>query len=249
MKLEFEGRVALVTGAASGIGRACALELARGGADVALVDVAAESQLAQVENLLKAAGGRVLSFRADVAEHERAARVVEEAAARLGRLDVLVNAAGVTADAPLWEMSEEQWRRVLDVNLKGAFSYTQAAARHFRAARAGKVVNVASVEAMRGRFGLANYAASKAGLVALTRSTAAELGRYNVNVNAVAPGFIRTPLVERLTDKVREQAARDSVLGRIGEPEDVAHAVAFLCSERARYITGAVLVVDGGQLL
>src|SRR5919205_463151 len=190
MTLEFEGRVALVTGAASGIGRACAAELARGGADVALVDVAAEAQLAQAENLLKAAGARVLSFRADVAEHARAAQVVEEAVARLGRLDILVNAAGVTADAPLWEMTEEQWRRVLDVNLKGAFSYTQAAARHFRLRRAGKVANVASIEAMRGRFGLTNYAASKAGLVALTRSAAGELGRFGVNVNAVAPGFI-----------------------------------------------------------
>jgi 3-oxoacyl-[acyl-carrier protein] reductase len=247
--LEFEGKVALVTGAASGIGRACALELARGGADIALVDVASETQLAQAENLLKGAGGRVLSFRADVAEHARAALVVEETLARLGRLDILVNAAGVTSDAPLWEMTEEQWRRVLDVNLKGAFSYTQAAARHFRTRGAGKVANVASIEAMRGRFGLANYAASKAGLIALTRSTAAELGRYGVNVNAVAPGFIRTPLIARLPDKVREQAARDSVLGRMGEPEDVAHAVAFLCSERARYVTGAVLNVDGGQLL
>jgi 3-oxoacyl-[acyl-carrier protein] reductase len=247
--LEFEGKVALVTGAASGIGRACALELARGGADIALVDVASETQLAQAENLLKGAGGRVLSFRADVAEHARAAQIVEETLARLGRLDILVNAAGVTSDAPLWEMTEEQWRRVLDVNLKGAFSYTQAAARHFRARGAGKVANVASIEAMRGRFGLANYAASKAGLIALTRSTAAELGRYGVNVNAVAPGFIRTPLIERLPDKVREQAARDSVLGRMGEPEDVAHAVVFLCSERARYVTGAVLNVDGGQLL
>lgn len=136
MKLEFEGRVALVTGAASGIGRACAVELARAGADVALLDAAAEAVLAQAENLLKPAGGRVVSFRADVRDHERAARVVEETLARLGRLDILVNAAGTNADAPLWEMTEEQWRLVLDTNLKGAFSYTQAAARHFRRARA-----------------------------------------------------------------------------------------------------------------
>ena len=247
--MDFESKVAVVTGGASGIGRACALEFARGGADVVLVDIADEAALAQAENLLKAAGGRVLSFRADVGHHERAREIVGEAVARFGRVDILVNAAGTTADAPLWEMSEEQWRRVLDVNLKGAFSFVQAAARFFRERRAGKIVSVASIEAMRGRFGLSNYAASKAGLIALTRSAAAELGRSNVNVNAVAPGFVRTPLVARLSDKIKEEAVRESALGRMAEPEDVAHVVAFLCSERARHITGEVIRVDGGQLV
>ncbi|HEV3470161.1 MAG TPA: glucose 1-dehydrogenase [Pyrinomonadaceae bacterium] len=247
--MEFEGRVALVTGAASGIGRACALELARGGADVALVDAAGEEALAAAENLVRAAGALAAGFRADVAEPGRAAAVVEEVSARLGRLDILVNAAGTTADALLWEMTDEQWARALDVNLTGAFNYLRAAARVFRQRRAGKVVNVASVEAFRGRRGLANYAASKAGLLSLTRSAAAELGRYDVNVNAVAPGFIRTPLVERLPEKVRAQALAETALGRLGEPEDVAAAVAFLCSDRARHVTGACLTIDGGQLL
>src|SRR5918998_2821031 len=249
MTLEFEGRVAPVTGGASGIGRACAWELARAGADLGVVDAAPEARLAQVENLLKAAGGRVVSFRADVREHARAAQVVEETLARLGRLDLLVNAAGTTSDAPLWEMSEEQWQLVLDTNLKGAFSYTQAAARHFRRARAGRVVNVASIEAGRGRFGLSNYAASKAGVGALTRAAAAELGRYGVCVNAVAPGFTRTPMIEALPERVKEQAVRESLLGRMAEPEDVARVVAFLCSEDARHVTGEVIRVDGGQLV
>jgi 3-oxoacyl-[acyl-carrier protein] reductase len=247
--MEFESRVALVTGGASGIGCATCWELARNGADLAVIDAAGEVALAQVENALRAAGGRVITIAADVADHRRASQAVEETLGRLGRLDILVNAAGTHADAPLWEMTEEQWQRVLDVNLKGAFNYLRAAAPIFRAQRRGKVVNVASIEAMRGRFGIANYAASKAGLVALTASAAAELGRYRVNVNAVAPGFVRTPLVELLPEAVRAEAIKAAALGRLGEPEEVAHVIAFLCSERARYITGEVIRVDGGQLL
>ena len=246
--MEFEGRVAVVTGAASGIGLACAVALARGGADVSVVDVAGEDVLIKTSNALKETGARVATFNADVSDHGKAGRIIAETIGRLGRLDILVNAAGVTADAPLLEMSETQLDRVMDVNFKGTFNYLQAAARVFREQRSGKIVNVASIEALRGRFGVTNYAASKAAVVALTRSAAAELGRYQTNVNAVAPGFTRTPLTERLPRKILEEAARESAFGRLAEPEDVAGVVAFLCSERARHITGEVIRVDGGQL-
>ena len=245
----FSGKVALVTGGASGIGRACALEFARGGASVAVVDVAGGDAPAETARLAREAGARVFTFEADVADFGKAERIVAETRVRLGGLDLLVNAAGTTADAPLWRMTETQWERVLNANLKGAFNYTRAAAAVMRAQGAGRIVNVASVEAFRGRFGLANYAASKAGLVGFTRGAAADLGRDGVNVNAVAPGFVRTPLTERLPAEVLAEAARSSVFGRLGEPEEVAAVVAFLCTDAARYITGEVVRVDGGQTL
>lgn len=246
----FEGKIAIVTGAASGIGRACALELARGGACLAVVDIVGEEVLTKAARAFEDAGTRAVAvFNADVSDFVRAGEVVSETLERLGRVDLLVNAAGVTADAPLWEMSEAEWDRVLNVNLKGTFNYLRAAARVFRERHAGRVVNVASIEAWRGRFGLANYAASKAGVLALTKSAAAELGRYDVNVNAVAPGFTRTPMIEHLPEKVLAQAARESVFNRIAEPEDIARVVAFLCSDAARHITGEVIRVDGGQLI
>lgn len=249
MARRLEGKRAIVTGAASGIGRACALELARGGASVVAVDIAEDGLREAARAFEEASGARVETFKAEVSDYEEAGRIVAAARERLGGVDVLVTCAGVTADAPLWKMDEAAWDKVLGVNLKGTFNYVRAVSTVMRERRAGKIVTVASVEAFRGRFGLANYAASKAGLVALTRSAAAELGRHGVCVNAVSPGFIRTPLVERLPEAIRERAARESVLGRMGEPEDVAHAVLFLCSERARHVTGAVLNVDGGQSL
>ncbi|HEX8069244.1 MAG TPA: 3-oxoacyl-ACP reductase FabG [Pyrinomonadaceae bacterium] len=245
----FAEQVAIVTGGASGIGRACAAEFARGGADVAVVDVAGEDALNETARLVREAGARCLTFRADVTDAGKAERVVAETRVRLGRVDVLVNAAGTSVDAPVWRLTETQWERVLNVNLKGAFNYIRAVAPGLRAQGAGKIVNVTSVEAERGRFGVSAYAASKAGLVALTRTAAAELGPAGVNVNAVAPGFVRTPLVERLPEEIKEAAARASVFGRLGEPEEVAAVVAFLCTEAARYVTGAVIRVDGGQLL
>lgn len=247
--MDFKGQVAVVTGGASGIGRACALELARGGASVSVVDVAGEDVMIQASRLLKETGARIATFSADVTDHGKASRIISETRVRLGRVDILINCAGVNSDAPLWEMRESQWDRVVSVNLKGTFNYINAVARLFREQRSGKIVNIASIQAWRGRFGISNYAASKAGVIGLTKSAAADLGRYNVNVNAVAPGFIRTHMTEKLPAKILEEAEREAVLGRLGEPQDVAGVVAFLCSEHARYITGEVISVDGGQSL
>ncbi len=247
--MEFQGRVAIVTGAASGIGRACALELARQGANISVVDQAGEDVMIHTSHLLKEAGVRVATFSADVTDHGKASRIVAETRARMGRVDILVNAAGTNSDAPLWNMTESQWDRVLNVNLKGTFNYLHAVVRLFREQRSGKIVNIASIQALRGIFGISNYAASKAGVIGLTKSAAAELGRSNVNVNAVAPGFIRTPMTERLASEILEEAERETVLGRIGEAQDVANLVAFLCSERARHITGELIKIDGGQSL
>jgi 3-oxoacyl-[acyl-carrier protein] reductase len=246
----FEGRVAIVTGGASGIGRACALEFARGGASVAVVDMASEDTTREMAHLIREAGARnVVTFRADVADFVEAERVIGAIQSQLGGCDILVNAAGVNDDAPVWRMTEVQWERVIDVNLKGAFNYVRAVAVVMRGARAGKIVNVASVEAFRGRFGLSNYAASKAALVGFTRAVAADLGRDGINVNCVAPGFTRTRMTESLPSEVLDEAARSSVFGRIAEPEEIASVIAFLCSDAARYITGEVVKVDGGQLL
>ena len=248
MDLGLAGRKALVTGGGSGIGAAVALELAAEGCDVAIVDVdraAAESVARQVGAL----GRRGLARVADVSDFALAESVVREVAAELGRLDVLVCCAGITDDAVSWRMQEPQWDRVLAVNLKGCFNYARAAGSLMKEQGSGRIVAIASINGLRGKFGQANYAASKGGLVALCKTLARELGRYGVTVNVIAPGMVSTALTATLPAEVVERAVGETLTGRLAEPADCAAAVTFLCSERARRMTGQVLRVDSGQYL
>ena len=235
-------QVALVTGGMRGIGLAIGRALAADGAAIAIVDRDAG------ENTTSPLPGAICLGR-DVRDFEGARTAVAEIERRLGPIGAVVLNAGISSDAPSWKMDERSWRDVIDVNLTGAFAYAQATARLMRERGRGSIVFVSSINGLRGKFGLANYSASKAALIGLTRTLARELGPRGIRVNAVAPGYIRTDLTEKLDKRFIDQAAQESALGRIGQPEDVAHLVSFLVSERARHITGEVIRVDGGQLV
>jgi len=248
------GRVVVVTGGATGLGRATALEFAQRGVAVAINyvdlpdrDVAAQALL--TETAIRALGVPVYCARCDVRNHAEVEKFITTVRERLGGVHYLVNNAGVAHDGALWRLSPEAWQEVLDTNVTGAFNCIQAVAGSMRAQRYGKIVNVASHQAFRPGFGIANYAASKAALIGLTRAAAVDLGPSNVNVNAVAPGFVKTDLLAKLPREVLERAEHESVLGRVAEPEDVARVIVFLCSEEARHVTGQVIVVDGGLTL
>jgi len=249
------GLGAIVTGGATGIGRAIALELARNGVNVAInyvddadgriaeeaEDTAAEMRLLEVD---------VICRDCDVRDSAAVHRFVTEVIERFDGVHILVNNAGIARDRALWRMEDDEWETVLETNLTGAFNMIRAVAPDMRARQYGKIVNIASVHGLRSEFGLANYASSKAGLIGLTHSAAVELGRSNVNVNAVAPGYIRTTrLTGGVSPEVLDRARDRSVLGRLGDPQDVANVVVFLCSEEARHVTGAVIPVDGGYML
>jgi 3-oxoacyl-[acyl-carrier protein] reductase len=251
---ELRGTGAIVTGAATGIGRAIALELARHGVHIAFNyldpgDGSIEAHAERTANELRRMV-TVVCRQCDVRDSEAVAAFVAEADQALAGLHILVNNAGIARDRALWRMEDDEWRDVLDVNLTGAFNMIRAVAPVLRAQQHGKIVNIASVHGLRSEFGLANYAASKAGMIGLTRSAAVELGPSNINVNAVAPGYIRTTrLTNGVSPEVLDRARERTVLGRLGDPHDVANVVVFLCSERARHITGAVIPVDGGHTL
>jgi len=251
---EMKGNVALITGGATGLGRAIALDFARRGVNVAFNyvllanrDIAAQALL--TETALRGLGVEVYCGVCDVRDADAVNQFVETVKGELGGLHYLVNNAGIAHDGALWRMSEDAWRQVLDTNVTGAFHCIRASAPTLRKQHYGKIVNIASHQAYTPGFGITNYVASKAALVGLTRAAAVDLGAANVNVNAVAPGFIRTEMLAKLPPEILERAEKESLLGRVAEPEDVAHVVTFLCSEEARHITGQVIVVDGGLTL
>ncbi len=247
--MELEGKVAIVTGASLGIGSAIALDLAKNGADVAINyrkhDTEANAICAQIAGM----GRRGIAVRADVASFNDAQAMVDQVVKELGHVDILVNNAGVNRDAVIWKMTEEQWDESLDINLKGYFNYIRAVAPLFRAQNSGKIVNVTSINGMRGKFGQANYTAAKAGIIGLTKTVARELAKSNVNCNAVAPGLIETEMMKAAPEDVKQKALAEIVLGRLGQPEEVAWVVTFLCTEKARHVTGEVIKTDGGQYI
>ena len=249
MDLELAGKAALITGGGRGIGAAVARALAGEGCDVALVDLCAFDAAQSLATDLCAGGRNALAIRADVSDLRAAEAAVATTVETFGRLDILVCNAGITRDAVVWKLSEQAWDEVMTVNLKGTFAYCRAAAPVFRAQRMGRVVTVASINGLRGKAGQSNYAASKAGIAALTKTLARELGPAGVTVNCIAPGMVRTEMIASLSPEIQQTAEREAALGRIGEPEDVASVVAFLCSARARHVTGTVIKVDGGQYI
>lgn len=248
------GQIAIISGGSSGIGRAIALALAHCGCHIAFCFLDAGSQARldaqEVARKLRELEVRVYFRHCDVRDSRDVRRFVEEVDRDLGGVQILVNNAGIGRDGALWRLEDHEWEAVVRTNLDGAFFFTRAVAPIMRAQEYGKIVNVTSVHGVRSEFGISNYASSKAGLIGFTRSAAVELGPRNINVNAVAPGYIRTT---RLTDgvpaEILDRAREQAVLGRLGDPQDVAGVVVFLCSESARHITGAVIPVDGGYLL
>jgi 3-oxoacyl-[acyl-carrier protein] reductase len=232
-----QGKTALVTGASRGIGRAIALELSSAGASVVVGYASGESE---AEAVAAEAGGRAIC--SDVSDPESASALVEEA----GELDILVNNAGITRDGLLARMSDDDWRAVIDTNLSSVFYTCRAVSRGMMKRRAGAIVNVSSIVGVHGNWGQTNYAASKAGIIGFTKSLARELGSRNVRANVVAPGYVKTRLTDVLPDEATKAMLDNTPLGRLGEPEDVAGAVRFLCSDAAAFVTGTVLLVDGG---
>jgi len=246
-----EGKNALVTGGSQGIGAAASLELAREGANVCLTYRKHDTEAKKYADEIREMGRKALAVKCDISSFAEAESVVKKAVDEFGGLDILVNNAGMNWDGVSWKMSEEQWDRVIEVNLKGYFNFTRQVAPIFKDQKYGKIINITSINGLRGKFGQSNYSASKAGIIGFTKAVAKELGAFNVNVNAVAPGLIETTMLKESDsrDKIIDMAMNEIVLKRVGQPEDLANVVAFLASDKARHVTGDIIKVDGGQYI
>ncbi|MDO5146472.1 MAG: 3-oxoacyl-[acyl-carrier-protein] reductase [Eubacteriales bacterium] len=244
-----EGKTALVTGASGGIGRAIALAYGKAGAIVAVHYNGNEAKAQAVKEEIEAAGGKAEIFRCNVADFEACGQLIKDVVKTFGRLDILVNNAGITRDGLMMGMAEKDFDDVINTNLKGSFNCIRFASRQMMRKKFGRIINIASVSGVAGNAGQANYSASKAGLIGLTKSVARELASRNITANAIAPGFVKTEMTEVLSEEVREAAKGQIPLGRFAEPEDIANAALFLASDMAAYITGQVLLVDGGMVM
>jgi 3-oxoacyl-[acyl-carrier protein] reductase len=246
--MRLQGKVAIITGSARGIGKATAIKFASEGARVVIADIVLD-QVNQAVEELKSMGYDAIGIKVDVTNRQDVENMINTTMESFGKLDCLVNNAGITADSTLLKMTEEEWDKVININLKGVFNCGQAAAKAMANQGFGVILNASSVVGVYGNFGQTNYAATKWGVIGMTKTWAKELGKKGVRVNAVAPGFISTPMVQKMPEKVLEMMKDKAVLKSLGSPEDVANAYAFLASDEARFITGTVLNVDGGVVL
>lgn len=247
--MNLEGKNAIVTGGSLGIGTAIALTLAKAGANVAINYRKHADEAKAVVAEMEKMGRKGLAIQADVSSFEDAQKMVDSVVEEFGGVDILVCNAGINRDATVWKMTEDQWDQVLNINLKGYFNYIHAVAPHFREKKSGRVINITSINGMRGKFGQSNYSASKAGIIGLTKAVARELGRSQVTVNAVAPGMIMTDMAKELEEKWLNMAKAETVMDKLGMPDDVANLVVFLASDLSGHITGQVISVDGGQYI
>lgn len=247
--MELTGKNAVVTGGSRGIGRAIALELARQGANVA-INYTSNKELAEtVVKKVEEYNVKAIAIKADVSNGDEVNNMMKSIKEAFGSIDILVNNAGITKDTLLMRMKIEDWEKVIDINLKGTFLCTKAVTRDMMKQKYGKIVNMASVVGITGNAGQANYSASKAGIIGFTKSVAKELASKNININAIAPGFIQTDMTDKLSDSIKEEMLNTIPIKRYGKPQDIANVVTFLCSEKASYITGQVIHVDGGMVM
>ncbi|MFJ8098990.1 MULTISPECIES: 3-oxoacyl-[acyl-carrier-protein] reductase [unclassified Lysinibacillus] len=246
---KLEGKVAVVTGASRGIGRSIALKLADEGAKVVVNYSGSQAKAEEVVAAIQENGGEAIAVQASVSKTEEVSALMDVAVKTFGSLDILVNNAGITRDNLLMRMKEDEWDAVLDTNLKGVFLCTKAVTRQMMKQRAGRIINISSIVGVAGNAGQANYVAAKAGVIGLTKTTAKELASRNILVNAIAPGFIETEMTEQLPEDLKQGMLTQIPLAKLGQPEDIAKAVAFLASDDANYMTGQTLHIDGGMVM